>query len=122
MNNKGQILVIFVIMLPIFLILLTFVIDLGLVSIEKRNISNNTYDCVEYYLNNKDDENIEDKIKSLLNKNINNIDNIKINNTDEYIEITVSKKHKSLYSVISNNYDIKITYKGIKESNEIIKG
>lgn len=118
MNNKGQVLVIFVIMLPILLILFTFVVDLGLLSIEKRNISNNTYDAVEYYLENQSNTEIENKIKNLLSKNINNIDNIEINNTDTYIEITVIKKYKSL---LKNN-EISITYKGNKENSEIIKG
>ena len=62
-----------------------------------------------------------DKTKDLLDKNIDDID-ININETDEYIEINVSKTRKSLYSIISNNTDINITYKGIKEDKKIIKG
>ncbi len=121
MNNKGQVLIVFVVMLPIFLILFALVIDLGLLSIEKRNISNNTYDAVEYYLDNQDNIDIEEKVKNLLNKNIDNIE-INLNNTDDYIEITVIKKYKSLYNTISNSDKIMVTYKGIKESNKIIKG
>lgn len=117
MNNKGQVLVIFVIILPIFLIILSLVIDLGLMSIEKRNISNNTKDAVEYYLQ----SNEEEKTKKLLNKNIDDIE-INIKDNDYYVEITVKKEYKGLYSIIKNENVIEVTYKGIKEDKSIIKG
>ena len=116
MNNKGQVLVIFVIILPIFLILLTLLIDLGLMSIEKRKIENNTYDAILYYLENKDDKNIEEKTKKLLKENINDID-IEINDLLDYIEIKVKKQYKNIL-----NDEIIVIYKGIKEDNRIIKG
>lgn len=121
MNNKGQVLVIFIILMPIFIILLALVVDLGSIYIEKRNISNNVTDAVEYYLKNKDDINIEEKTKELLNKNISDIE-INIIDTLEYVEISVIKKHKSIYTFISKDNDINITYKGLKNSNKIIKG
>lgn len=121
MNNKGQVLVIFIILMPILIILLTLVVDLGILYIEKRNISNNTQDAIEYYLENKNDINIEQDTKALLNKNLSDKE-IEINDTNESIEITVTKKHKSIYTFITKNNDIKITYKGFKDSNKIIKG
>jgi len=117
MNNKGQVLIIFVILLPIFLMILALVIDIGLLSIEKRKINNNTYDAVEYYLENKDKE----KTIKLLEDNLSDID-IRINENDSYVEITIIKDYKSLYTIIFNNQEIRITYKGIKETKEIIKG
>jgi len=122
MNNKGQTLVIFVIVLPILLMMLTLIIDLGFLYIEKRNISNNVSDAVEYYLDNSNDTDIENKVTKLLNKNIKNIEDININNNLEYVEINVSKTRKSLYSIISHDTDINITYIGYKDSKKIIKG
>ena len=121
MNNKGQTLVIFVILLPILLIVLTLIVDLGFLYIEKRNIDNIVYDSVEYYLENINDKDIDSKVKELLNKNINDI-KININETEEYVEINVLKARRSLYSIISNSTDINISYRGIKESKKIIKG
>jgi len=116
MNNKGQVLIIFVIMLPIFLLLVTFIIDLGMLSIEKRKISNNAYDAVNYYLENFNKE----KTIKLLEDNLQNID-IEIFDNAEYVEITVKKKYKVIFNIIYDN-EIIITYKGIKENKEIIKG
>lgn len=122
MNNKGQTLVIFVIILPILLIMLTLVIDLGFLYIEKRNIENDVYDSVDYYLENINDTDIETKVNELLNKNISDIDNITINETEEYVEISILKTRESLYSIITNSTDINISYKGFKNNNKIIKG
>lgn len=121
MNNKGQVLIIFVILLPIFLMILATVIDLGLLSIEKRKISNNTYDAVKYYLDNIDNTNIKEKTVKLLKSNLDDID-IEIIETNEYVEISVTKDYKSLYTIISNDQNINITYRGIKTNKEIIKG
>ena len=122
MNNKGQTLVIFVIILPILLIMLTLIIDLGFMYIEKRNIENNVYDSVEYYLENIAEEDINNKVNKLLDKNIKDIDKLIINDEEEFVEIKVSKIRKSIYSIIINNTEISVKYKGYKESKRIIKG
>ena len=114
MNNKGQVLVIFVVMLPIILIVLALVVDLGLMSLEKRNISNNTMEAIEYYLESNDRE----KTKKLLNENIDDIE-ISIIDNNSYVEITVKKNYKGL---LRKEDVIEITYKGIKEDKSIIKG
>lgn len=122
MNSRGQTLVIFVIILPILLIMLTLIIDLGFMYIEKRNIENNVYDSTKYYLDNIDKEDIDIKVNKLLNKNIKDIDKLIIKDEEEIIEIEVSKIRKSIYSIITNDTKISVNYKGYKESKRIIKG
>ena len=120
MNDRGQVLVIFVILLPIILLILAFVVDYGLLSIEKRRVDNTTYDAVEYYLKNIDDVDVEDKTLELINSNL---DNVKIDllENDDYIELTVKSDYKSIYNSFTNS-DLIIKYKGLKTSKEIIKG
>ena len=122
MNNKGQTLIVFVILLPILLIMFTLVIDLGFMYIEKRSIENNVYDSMKYYLDNIEDEDIDIKVSNLINKNIKDINELIINDEEEYVEIKVSKVRKSIYSIILNNTEINISYKGFKEDKRIIKG
>ena len=121
LNNKGQVLVIFVILLPIFLIILTGIVDVALLNIEKKKLDNNTHDAVEFYLDNYDDSNVENDTKELLNKNIKDI-NINIKDNGETLTIRVIKKYKSIYSVISKNEEIVSIYTGNKETKKIIKG
>ena len=122
MNNKGQTLVLFVILLPIMLIIFTLVIDLGLLYIDKRNIENNVVGSIEYYFSSKSDEMFETKITDMLNKNIGDIDKIYINNTSEYLEVKVVKNSKRLYKLLTDNSEITVTYRGYKENKKIIKG
>lgn len=122
MNNKGQTLVMFVLVLPILFIILTLVIDLGFLYIEKRNVSNNVVDAVEYYLENMEDININSKAQELLNKNIEGIAQINIDDTHDNVKINVIKEHSGIYSVLPFNQKIDITYIGDKNSKEIIKG
>ena len=121
MNNKGQTLVIFVIILPILLILLTLVADLGLLHIEKRKIENNVLSASEYYLENIDDLDIRNKVENLLNKNVKDLNDISIEEKDNYIKIKVIKKNNSLYNIISNK-EIVVIYKIDKVNKRIIKG
>ena len=116
MNSRGQVLVIFVILLPIFLMIFTFVIDLGMLSIEKRKIDNNTYDALECYL----DSNDKDKTIKLIENNIEDIE-VEIIDSENSVEISVSKEYKGIYNIIYDN-EIKITYIGNKETKKIIKG
>lgn len=120
MNSKGQVLVVFIIILSILSLMLTFVIDYGLMSVEKRKISNNTYDALQYYLENIDDKQVYDKTIKLLESNLDDVQ-INIVDNNDYIEIEVNSNYKSLIGRITNN-DLIIKYKGIKDSKEIIKG
>ncbi len=122
MNSRGQVLVMFIMVLPILFVILTLVAEMGYMHIEKKNISSNTYTAVEYYLENLDDLQIDNKVRLLLNKNINDIDDIEIKNTDDYVEISVTKKYKGIYNKILDDNEIIITYRGLKKNNKIIKG
>ena len=120
-NNKGQVLVVFVILLPIFLIILTGLVDVCILNLEVKKLNNNTHDSVEYYLDNLDDENVLDDTKALLNKNLKKID-ITITDKEDIVTIKVVKNYKSIYSVISKNEKLTSIYTGNKETKKIIKG
>ena len=65
---------------------------------------------------------INNKVNKLLNKNIKDIDKLIINDEESFIEIKVSKIRKSIYSVITNDTEISVNYRGYKEDKRIIKG
>ena len=121
-DNKGQTLVVFIIMLPIILIIFTLVIDLGLLYINKRNIENNVSNAIGYYLKNMENPNAEVNMTDMINRNVKNIDKINVNNTLEYIEVNVIKENKSLYNLLKGKNNLEVIYKGYKESKKIIKG
>ena len=121
LNNKGQVLVVFVILLPIFLLILTGLIDLALLNLEVKKLNSNTHDALEYYLDNYEEEDVLENTKTLLNKNVKNIE-ININDSDDKVTIKVEKNYKSIYSVISKKEHLISKYIGDKETKKIIKG
>lgn len=103
MNNKGQALVEFVLILPIFIIILFTIIDFGTIINTKNSLENDSIDIVELI---KNDEDI-DNIKSLY-KNI----NITITIDNNYKRILLEEPVKiitpGLNRVLSNPYMVKI--------------
>ena len=120
MNNKGQTLVAFVIILPVILLILLALIDFGLVSIRKHEISTTIKDAITLYFNNNQDD-IELEIKKLINKNIdaNDIENLSIVHDNEYVKIDIEVKYNSIFNFLNINKKIKVSYIGKKVNNEI---
>lgn len=120
MNNKGQALVMFIMLLPIMIIMFAFIVDLGLLSIEKRNINNNVKEVLEYAKEDKNND-LENNINNILYKNLGNDINTKININSDTISVSVSKNYNTLFKVLGKKYyEIKVKY--ILKENEIIKG
>lgn len=114
LNNKGQVLVFFVILIPILLLVIALIVNLGMYGIEKRKIVNTVKDTLKYGLNHIDDDNISGIMKELIIQNIDdvNADEIYINVDNSYIKIRVTKKSKGLLNGFNNNFKIDITYVG----------
>lgn len=121
MNNKGQTLVLFILLLPIIFILFCVILDYSLLNIEKTKTQNIVKQLINDELeNNTDIQKSEQKITYLLNKNIENVNIQKLDVTDSEITVTIYKDYKSILSLIKGNYQIKVSYKGYKINNKII--
>lgn len=120
-NHNGQVLIAFVLILPILLMCIGLVIDTGLLYIEKRKLDNVVKDTVEYGVNHIDTI-IEEELTEMLYKNINELKVIEIDITDTKVEIQASYLKKSIFASLfkKENYEISAHYKGI-ETNDRIK-
>ena len=119
-NKKGQVLVAFIIMMPLILMLIVNIIDIGLYGVEKRKIDDSVKSSVRYGLKNISDENIENKIHALLIKNIDGINDNDINITvsNNYVRVKVNKKYKPLFKL--NNYlSTEVSYYGTVNDSKI---
>lgn len=121
MNNRGQTLAIFVIIIPIILFFLMIIADYGTMSIEKRHIDNSIKDSIEFGLKNINNDNLENEIKELIYKNIdsNDIKDIKINIQDNTISIDIEVKSDMLFNILNNKNDIKSSYFGTIQNKKI---
>ena len=105
MNRKGQVLVMFIILLPIFFIIMTLLIDIGNLILTNNEINDVSYMVLEHCLDHLDEEDIIDTSKELLklnNKNL-NIESFKIENNKVYLNVSYQVK-----GIISNIVNIKL--------------
>lgn len=123
MNKKGQVLIAFVLLLPVLFMFMGLIIDCGYLYLEKRNIDNNIKDVIKYGLKNNLEEQdvLESKIKKQLNLNIENIDKLNIILEDSTIEIELTKRKKGIFTLIFSRGEYLITshYKGRINDREI---
>lgn len=112
-NNKGQSLVMFVLIIPIFLLILTLVYDVGNAIYEKDILSNTNYLTIEYGLNNIDTV-TENDLKNLIEQNTSNLKYIYVTIEENQIEIKMEKDAKSIIGKTFNFNLVKIIshYKG----------
>lgn len=112
-NNKGQSLVMFVLIIPTFLLILTLVYDVGNAIYEKDRLSNTNYLTIEYGLNNIDTV-TENDLKNLIEQNTSNLKYIYVTIEENQIEIKMEKDAKSIIGKMFNFNLVKIIshYKG----------
>lgn len=110
MNNKGQVLVAFILMIPIILLMCVSITDVGLMNIENRRVNNTVRNSVKYGINNLDKTNIKDTMKSLIMDNLKNVDSVSIDVDidNSYAKATVKVKYKGLINI--TNRDITSSY------------
>ena len=106
-NNKGQSLVMFVLIIPIFLLILTLVYDVGNEIYEKDRLSNTNYLTIEYGLNNIDTV-TENDLKNLIEQNTSNLKYIYVTIEENQIEIKMEKDAKSIIGKMFNFNLVKI--------------
>lgn len=122
LNNKGQSLVMFILILPVIILVLVLVVDVGNAIYIKNKLDNVNYLVMDYALDNKNSSNLSEEVITLVNKNMDGISFINIDNEGDYIYISITKKISGIISdkVIVSEAISK--YKGyIKEDKKIIE-
>ena len=103
MNNKGQALIEFVLILPVFIFLLFAVYDFGMMFSTKNTLESATSDIIDLYKEGKDLTELRTMYKDL---------NIDVENETDYIKITVKDSLKLITPgfnrVFGNPYKVKV--------------
>lgn len=116
MNNKGQVLVLFVIILPVILLALLIIIQFGKLYLKKQATTNIIKDTIEYGLKHTQDEQIENKLNNLIETNIDDIDIKTITIFEDEIRINLTQKSINIFG---KNINLTYDYTGIKMNEEI---
>ena len=126
MGRKGQVLVGFLLLLPLFLILFVFVVDVGFMKIAERNIENTIKEAITYGLKQEQlpEDEKQQKIETILKKNIDSIQTLEVTVASEEIKVHVVVTRQNLFGTLINQriYKIDKTYKGYNDQKiRIIK-
>ncbi len=122
LNNKGQTLIMFILLIPFILVIMALVIDTSFVYKEKIKFQSVTKTIMKTTYENKDATDFNDKIINLYKKNGIYTNNIVIKVNSDSVVIKNQAKVKSVFGNIIGikNYEVKFSYKIYKE-NESIK-
>lgn len=120
LNNKGQSLILFVLVLPIFLLIFVLVIDIGKVINLKQELDNINKIVLDYGLDNLDDDNINNELIYLIELNNDEIDEIDIDIENNKIYIKLSENIDGIFSqfVDISIFNVNSSYMGYKDNNE----
>lgn len=124
MNNKGQSLVLFVILIPILFMILFMVYEVGRMALLKHELNDINYLVIDCVLDKTTNENNTDDIKELINKNKSDIDNIEVKIEDEKIYVTLEDSISTKVSLIKSSqiFKVKSSYVGyMKEDKKAIE-
>ena len=113
LDNKGQTLIIFVILIPIFVFAILFCVEVCLISQEKIKLKNVTKIVIEELYEN---DYSKREIQELYFKNNIIVKDIEIINNKKNIKVTVSY-NKKIIGI--KNYKIKLSLNGIKKEDRI---
>lgn len=117
MNNKGQSLVLFVLLLPIMIGIIALVFDVSMIINQKQEQESVLEMTLQYSL---EEENIEkEQIEELINKNLENA-NVEVTFKEESIYIEVQDEVDGIFSKLLgfSKFQIKSKYQGYIEQEK----
>lgn len=118
MNRRGQVLTLFVLLLPIFVLVLILLIDISNLALNKLKIDNINKILVDYSLDKLGDANLENNIYKLANLNDDKLE-VTINFDNNIININLSKELKGIITK-TKIYDIKSHFEGYYDADKKI--
>lgn len=122
MNNKGQALVLFILILPLLLIVLGMVVDLGMIGISKKKVDTVVQNILFHSFENREEKTDEDLMSEMDRLITINLGSVKRKiEIGEHIYITVEKKMEPLFpSLLKQKYlNYKVTYEALLDNDKI---
>ena len=122
LNNRGQSLVLFVLIIPIILMVMILVVDVGKLVLLKQELNDINYMAMDYGLDVINEDDIVDEITDLINKNKSDIDKISIKLEEEIIYIEIEDSVDFMFLNDTDMSRVNSSYLGyINEGKKIIE-
>ena len=120
LNNKGQSLVMFILIIPILFLILVIVGDIGNAIVNKQELDNVNYLTIEYGLEHIDEDNIETKLIDMINYNDMELNEIEVIVENNEIIINTKKNINGILAKGFNIFNVRSSYKGYIENGKKI--
>lgn len=120
LNNHGQTLVLFVLIIPVLFLVIGYVVNLGMMNVSKKNIDvtiQNILQSSMKELNKKDSETLKNDIQKTLIINLGNIESKII--IEDKIQINVKKRLNNIFPFLIKEQYYEVTYEGILDNEQI---
>mgnify|MGYP004454286453 CR=1 FL=1 len=124
LNNKGQTLVMFVLLIPLLVLVLVLVCDIGNLVCTKIEVSNINKLVIDSGLDEIDNTYVKDKLSNLIVINDKEIKDYTIEINKNMIKVTLKKTAKSIFGRIIglSGYEVSSEYEGrIDDGKKVIK-
>ena len=118
LNNKGQSLVMFVLIVPILLLIMILVIDVGNVIMNKQELDNVNYLTIEYGLEHLEELDLENKLANMIVANNLKLNEISVNVENNRINVVLKKTVNGIIAKKFKIFDIESRYVGYIENEE----
>lgn len=125
LDNKGQALVIFVMLIPLFIMIGTFIIDIGFAKYNERKLNSISKEVITYGMKHISDD-PRSEMENLIKKNDDEITyyEIDVDTDNNKIKLIINKDSKGIFGKIIGKelYKIRCSYVGfIKDENIVIE-
>lgn len=120
MNNRGQSLVAFVLIVPVIFLLILMVYDIGSMVLLKKELDDINYLTLDYAINHMYDQDIYDKLNEIINKNKTDVEEVNIQIDNDKVFITLKDKINNKLSLINKVgvFDIESSYVGYLDNGK----
>ena len=122
MNNKGQTLVLFVILIPVLLLVFVCFYQIGSVGLDKRKIEDSIETALEYGVDHIDSELLYVSMREIITESNNGVrdNNIDIDVLGDEITVVVKKKYKVAF-IVDEEKVYSYTGKKVNDKVEIVE-
>ncbi len=111
MNNRGQTLVLFILVLPIILLIFVLLIDVAYKQSQNQKVTNDVNLAIHHYFKNKTLESLTEIEKNLKHYNI------KIKHSDNSLTLIIEYQQKSL---LNKTEKVTMIYTGTSIKNQVV--
>lgn len=122
-DSRGQVLVAFILLIPVILMILALIVDVGFLYVEKRKTDNVIKDTINYGLDNIDlqEGTLQTKLTKLINSNLDDVQRLNIQIDTNSIEINITRNKQSIFSNVYKDASYKIVSDYVGNITDIVK-